>query len=114
VGGEEQLERFLVREALPRVAARADATGAHLLVADQAASAMVPVERQGRPTVIPNWIVVIEGVSLDAVNVACDAELPAERLRDRGCAEVTARDTYCLQIMVSRPETSHVGPVTSP
>jgi len=104
-GGEDELERYLVRDALPLVAARPDMTGAHLLVADQAASAMVPVERQGRPTVIPNWIVVLEGVSLDAVNGACDEQLSAARLLERGCADPVARDTYGLQIMVSRPVT---------
>src|SRR6185503_2210721 len=46
-GAEDSLGRYLVDVALPRVATRPDITGAHFLVSDQAASAVVPVERQG-------------------------------------------------------------------
>ena len=102
-GGADGLERYLTRDALPGVAARPDIVGAHLLVTDQAASGVVPVERQGRATAIPNWIVVIEGLSLDAVDGAGDAELAAERLRREGCADAVERETYCLQLVVSRP-----------
>lgn len=102
-GSEGALGNYLERDALPRAAERPDITGAHFLVADPAASAVVPVERQGRPTAIPNWIVVLEGVSLDAVNGACDAHLGSATLRNHGCAEAIARDTYCLQITVPRP-----------
>src|SRR5262245_49842064 len=77
--GAPALERYLTGEALPAAAGRPDIVGAHLLVADQAASSMVPVERQGRPTTIPNWIVV-EGLSLEAVDGAGDALLSAELL----------------------------------
>jgi hypothetical protein len=102
-GSEGTLERYLTGDALPRIAERADITGAHFLVADQAASAYVPVERQGRPTDIPNWIVVLEGVSLDAVNGACDAHLSSEMLQRLGCAGEIVRDTYSLQITVPWP-----------
>jgi hypothetical protein len=101
--GEDDLGRYLIHDALPRVAGRPDIAGAHLLIADKAASTMVPVERQGRPTAIPNWIVVIEGVSLEAVDGACDAELSARLLHEHGCAGAIERDTYSLQIMVSKP-----------
>ena len=61
-GREEALERHIASEALPRIAAIAEITGAHLCRADRQASAIVPVERQGRPTSVPHWIVIIEGV----------------------------------------------------
>lgn len=101
-GAEDELGRHLVEDALPRAAARPDIVGAHLLVADKAASSMVPVERQGRPTVIPNWIVVLEGVSLGAVDGACDALLGTELLHRRGCADKIDRDTYSLQLVVPK------------
>lgn len=100
-GGEQGLERFLTQDALPRAAARPDIVGAHLLVTDPAASGIATAERQGRPTAIPNWIVVIEGVSLAAVDGACDAELNGEKLRRHGCGEAIERDTYSLQFLVS-------------
>jgi hypothetical protein len=102
-GSEDTLARHLTGVALPRAAERPDITGAHFLVADQAASGIVPVERQGRPTDIPNWIVVIEGISLDAVNEACDTHLSAATLRQHGAADSIARDTYSLQLTVPRP-----------
>lgn len=102
-GGEDELARYLTQEALPRAVERLDIVGAHLLLADKAASTTVPVERQGRPTVIPNWIVLIEGVSLEAVNGVGDAELAEPALRQHGCGDGVERDTYSLQIMVLRP-----------
>jgi hypothetical protein len=102
-GADADLTRYLTEEALPRAAERPDIVGAHLLLADKSASAMVPVERQGRPTIIPNWIVLIEGVSLEAVNSVGDAQLAEQALAEHGCAPGIERDTYSLQIMVLRP-----------
>ena len=98
--GEDELGRYLTQEALPRACERPDIVGAHLLVADKRASTIVPVEREGRPTVIPNWIVLIEGVSLDAVNQVGDLQLEESALRGHGCAPGSERETYNLQIMV--------------
>jgi hypothetical protein len=61
------------------------------------------VERRGRPTAIPNWIILIEGVSLDAVNGACDAHVGSEAMRRHGAKDAIARDTYSLQLTVPRP-----------
>jgi hypothetical protein len=99
-GEETRLERHLTAEALPPLGGIAEITGAHFCVADQAASSIVPVERQGRPTTVPRWIVIIEGVALDALDAACDSHLQA--LEQHGCAGPVVRDTYQLQIMVTR------------
>jgi hypothetical protein len=102
-GDEDRLDRYLLGSALPAVAARPDITGAHLLVADKAASSIVPAERRGRPTAIPNWIIVLEGISFEAVEGACDAHLSAEALRRHGSQDPVVRDTYSLQLTVPRP-----------
>jgi hypothetical protein len=99
-GRESELERHIVSEALPRLVDIAEITGAHFCVADMAASAIVPVERQGRPTTVPRWIVVVEGVSLEAVDAACDAHLAS--LPQHGCEGRVQRDTYTLQIVVTK------------
>jgi hypothetical protein len=99
-GEEARLERHLVAEALPPLGRIAEITGAHFLVADLAASSIVPVERQGRPTTVPRWIVMLEGVTLQAVNAGCDSHLC--ELERHGCAGPIVRDTYQLQIMVTR------------
>ena len=106
-GGEDELGRYLIEGALPRLAEIPEITGAHLLVADKAASSQVPVERKGRPTVIPNWIVVVEGFTLAALEIACDAHLVARTLREHGCGDAIERETYSLQIMVTKAPAGH-------
>jgi hypothetical protein len=102
-GKEEALERFLTQQALPQIAKRVDIAGAHLIVADPAASAMTPVERQGRPTTIPNWIVMVEGFTLAAVENAGAAVLSDAALIANDCAGAIERDAYLLQFMVLKP-----------
>ena len=100
-GSEAVLERYLVQQALPQIAARPDIVGAHLMVADQSASAMTPVERQGRPTVIPNWIVLIEGFTHAAVVNAGVASLDDASMVANGCAPTIVRDSYALQFTLA-------------
>ena len=99
-GSEAALENHLGSKALPAIAAIPEITGAHFCVADMEASTIVPVERQGRPTQIPRWIVLVEGVTPEAVNAAADAHL-AELAR-HGSTDSIQRDTYTLQIMVTK------------
>lgn len=101
-GSEEALAGFLTAEALPALARIPEITGAHFLVSDEHASTIVPAERKGRPTVIPNWIVVIEGIALEALDRACDAHLPEAALRRHGCGDSLERDTYNLQVMLTK------------
>lgn len=96
-GREGELERFLVAQALPACAQRYDITGAHLIVADREASDMKPVERQGRPTDYPNWVVMLEGTSAAAVSNAASALLPDAQLATHGSGTSVARDSYVLQ-----------------
>jgi hypothetical protein len=102
-GTADKLSGYLIDDAFPRLAAIPDIVGVHLLVADKSASTQVPVERKGRPTVIPNWIVVLEGISIAALDSACDAHLAQKSLRAHGCAGAAERETYSLQLMVTKP-----------
>ena len=95
-GQEDKLERFLIGEALPACAQRYDITGAHFIVADQAASGMKPVERQGRPIDYPNWVVMLEGTSAAAVCAAARSLLPDSVFATHG-GSAPARDCYQLQ-----------------
>ena len=94
---ETELERFLFEHALPACAQRYDITGAHFIVADRQASDMKPVERQGRPTDYPNWVVMLEGISATAVIHAADALLSDAQLVTHGSAASIARESYVLQ-----------------
>ena len=95
------LERYL-GDAFAKLAAIPEIVGVHLLVADPSASTIVPVERKGRPTIIPNWIIVMEGISIAALESACDAHLGPDALRAHGCAQEIARETFSLQLVVSK------------
>lgn len=52
-------------DVLPAIAARPGITGAHLCLADETVSSVATVESvaRGTPTLVPAWIVLIEGVS---------------------------------------------------
>lgn len=60
----------------------------------------MPVERQGRPTTVPRWIVIVEGVPLEALESVRNVDLRS--LAQHGCAGPVERDTYRLQIMVTK------------
>lgn len=93
---EAALERFFVDEALPACAHRYDILGAHFIVADQQASGLKPVERQGRPTQYPNWVIMLEGFTPQAVADACDALLSDTQLAAKGTACGITHGTYNL------------------
>jgi hypothetical protein len=99
----EALDAYLTSEVLPALSALPEVSGAHLCVADREASSIVPVERQGRPTAVPNWIVIVEGVAVEALLEACEAHLNDAALQRHGAGKEIVRDTYTLQITVSRP-----------
>lgn len=98
----DKLDRYL-GEAFVKLADIPEIVGVHLIVADPSASTIVPAERKGRPTIIPNWIIVLEGISIAALESACDAHLAQETLHTHGCAGAIDRETYSLQIVVSKP-----------
>lgn len=100
-GAEEMTGRYLT-EVLPRLADDAEITGAHWLVADKAVSSIVPEERKGRPTAIPDWVVVVEAVDVTALEGARRCVLSEEQLRAHGAAAPLEYDTYRLQIMVTK------------
>ncbi len=102
----DKLDRYL-DEAFVKLAAIPEIAGVHLIVADPSASTIVPVERKGRPTIIPNWIIVMEGISIAALDSACDTHLAPETLGAHGYAGAVDRETYSLQIMVSKPRAGH-------
>lgn len=101
-GREVELRRYL-HEALSLIAEVPEIAAAHLCIADRPASTLVPVERKGRPTIIPNWIVLIEGVSLEALDRISDARLAEEVLYRHGCIGAIEREIYGLQLAVSKP-----------
>lgn len=79
-GDASGLERA-IREELPTIGGLKGVTGTHLCIANGAASGIETAERKGRQVGVPNWIVMVEGSSVAAVDAAgktlsaCLAEL---------------------------------------
>ena len=95
-----RLDRF-VRDAIRGAAQLPGVVGAHFCVADMNARAMVPRERQGRPTTIPRWIVLLEGITGEALDDAANRHLAPASLIEHGAAGSIERDLYAHQITVS-------------
>lgn len=57
---------------------------------------MKPVERQGRPTQYPNWVVVIEGFTPQCAAAAGDALLSDALLAANGSAGMITHESFAL------------------
>ena len=93
-GREDALRDYLAGTALPAAMAMRGVLGAHLCVTDDAASRAEVEERKGRDIGVPSWIVLIEGVSPQAVERACDAQLSAPALISQGASGRLMRETW--------------------
>jgi hypothetical protein len=98
--GATFLDEF-VRAALRAAAQLPGVVGAHFCVADTPASRMVPRERQGRPTTIPAWVVLLEGITPEAVEEAANRHFAPASFVEHGATGSVERDLYALQIAVS-------------
>jgi hypothetical protein len=92
--------RALIEAELPRLEAAPGVCGAHLCLADRAASAVQTVEKRANPETarVWTWVVLVEG-SGDAASVraACDTMLPAARLTAAGALAPIEVGLYRLQ-----------------
>ena len=95
-GREAELQKYLTQVALAPLADIVSVVGVHLAVADQAASSIETAERKGRPTVVPNWLVMIEACEPEAADAACD-QLLAGGLAAHGARAEMDRGLYMLQ-----------------
>ncbi len=98
-GREEDQRRLLAHQILPALAEAPGIVGAHLGIADQAASAIETAEKKdvAKP-LIPNWVILLEGGSEAApLLAACDAALAEARLIAAGALAPIRRGLYQLQ-----------------
>lgn len=99
---EADAARYFDDVVLPMLAAEPEFTGAHRLVTDKQASGVVTTERQGRPTAVPDWVVVLESVDVEALKSVCRTLLAEDRLIAHGVDRSIEYDFYRLQIMVTK------------
>ena len=100
-GRDAELERQLA-SALPRIAAMPMVAGAHLCVADAAASTIATTERKSHGAAVPDWLVMIEAVTPASANAACDT-LDMSELERAGAHGGMKRGSYQLEICLTKP-----------
>jgi hypothetical protein len=99
-GREEDQRRLLAQEVLPALVDRPGVCGAHLCIADRAASGIETAEKKARAdaTLVPGWVVMVEGATERiALEAACRDALPDARLAAAGALAPTQRGLYQLQ-----------------
>ncbi len=76
----------LTTRALPPLALRRGIAGVHLCLADEMISNVETAEKNARAdtTLVPNWIVLIEGIGADALRAAADELAPALHRHNAG------------------------------
>lgn len=95
----EEHRRLLAHDILPRLADEPGVAGAHLCIADRAASGIETVEKKARvdATLVPGWVVMVEGWDdPEPFDLLCRRAIPAERLMAAGAGPV-AHGLYRLQ-----------------
>jgi hypothetical protein len=95
-GREDELEKFLSGTMLPPVTGMPGVLGIHLCIADAAASDVETAERKGRSVGIPQWLILVEGISAEAIDAACDG-IVAGDLSAHGAIAGFDRGLYVLQ-----------------
>jgi hypothetical protein len=101
----ESHRQALSRRLLPALAERPGVAGAHLLIADTAASAVDTEERKrrGEPNRIPSWILLVEGWDdVEPFDRLCREELGNRVLGELGMAGTAEFGLYRLQISRSK------------
>ena len=99
-GQEDRLTRVL-NEALPTLFDQPGIVGAHFGVADRSGSEIVTAERKarGNATLVPGWVILLEGVSQEAVERAARG---LTALEERGAQGPLEQGTYRLECSLSR------------
>jgi hypothetical protein len=98
-GREDAHGDFLAHQVLPVLADAPGVVGAHLGIADRAASLVETVEKKdiAKP-LVPNWVILVEGGSeAGSLLAACEAALPEMRLIQAGAVAPVRRGLYQLQ-----------------
>jgi len=98
-GSEDRLSSLLRHDRLPRLADAPGVSGVHFCRADEATSRAETAEKKARgsATLVPNWIVLVEGVNRAFVEAARSALLDDAALVAGGATPAIAAGTYLLE-----------------
>lgn len=94
----DRLKNELIAQRLPSVLQEPRILAAHLCSTHVAASTAEVTERKGRDIRVPDWVVLLEGVSPGAVEAAAKAHLADDALHALGAQGAIERDVYTLEM----------------
>jgi hypothetical protein len=97
---EDRLGHFLANDALPKLFDQPGMVGAHFGVADRSGSEIVTAERKarGNATLVPGWVILLEGISQAAVEMAARG---LAGLEAHGVCGPLEQGTYRLECALS-------------
>lgn len=100
-GRAEALQRHLAAQAIPALLAQPGVLGAHLGFTDPAGSSLATAEKQARnnPTDIPQWVLLVEGLSAEHLRRAMTGPLALEALAAHGAAAEPITGFYQIEAM---------------
>jgi hypothetical protein len=104
-GHEAELRAWLSGSALPGVVEHPGIVAGHLLEGDRGVSTAARGDEKkllATPDALVQWVVLVEGTDLAAIEGVCRALLGAEALARRGATDDTALGFYRLQLVRSR------------
>jgi hypothetical protein len=110
LGEAGQLKDRLVREVLPNLAGQAGLCGAHLLIGDRDASRTKTKESvlRGQPVAVADWIILVEGYNLSAVEGALSTLIGPEGLAAHGTDQGLVTGLYSLDFAIEEREAKAV------
>ncbi len=93
------LKRYLLREIIPGLADHVGIVGVHLGFTDETGSRIETAEKKvrGSATDVPAWVLMVEGIGLDATKRAIDAVIPDAALVNAGAAAPALMGFYQLE-----------------
>jgi hypothetical protein len=107
-GAADKLQSYLSDRALPDLAARRGLCGAHLLIADRAASQTRTQEKamRGEPDAIADWIILVEGY--DSAEIAATRSELAAGLLANGAEHSIVTGLYTLDFTLGQDEAKQI------
>ncbi|HTM79194.1 MAG TPA: hypothetical protein VL133_16390 [Devosia sp.] len=94
----------MIAELMPLFAGLPDIVGAHLCVADTAASTVITADRRGRPTTVPHWAIIIEATTREGLERARSDYLHPAATARFGFAAPPVFGFYGLQLLMSKAD----------
>ena len=101
-GAEQRLERHLIDAVLPGIDRIPNIVGVHFCITDQPASTVITGDRIGRPTEVPKWIIILEGVSREILETTYASHLTDAALKEHGAVGPFVRGIHRTEIVVAK------------